>query len=245
MQSLSIIGVGAFGELAYTHLKAHFKLTLYDAHKNLSCFVDCHIAKTIQETCGNDIILFCIPVQAMEGTLRAIAPFLKNGQLVMDVGSVKTKPAQWMAEILPDTVDIIATHPVFGPESAKKGLEGANIVLCNIRGDRKNCVRNFLEQNFAFNIIESSVEEHDREMAYVQGLTHMIAKIYKLMNVPQMTQTSRTYDHLLAMVELIKNDSDELFRTIQTENPYVDQVKADFFAHVKSLEKTLHEPRES
>lgn len=232
MTSLSIIGVGAFGELAHTHLKNHFDITLYDPDKGYDAPID--------DVCHSDIILICTPVRVLENTLRAIAPRLRQGQLVMDVCSVKVKPAQWMADILPDHVDIVATHPIFGPQSGKNGIVGLSISLVNVRGDRINDVEAFCVDKLALKTIITTAQQHDQEMAYVQGLTHLIAKILKQMDVPALTQTTQTYNHLLSMVDMIKNDSPELFQAIQTDNPYVHDITADFFTQARDLEKSLH-----
>lgn len=62
-------------------------------------------------------------------------------------------------------------------------------------------------------------------MAYVQGLTHMIAKVFARMDVPAIHQKTRTYTLLDEMVEMIRYDSDELFLAIQRDNPYVEHTR--------------------
>jgi len=231
MTSLSIIGVGAFGQLAHHHLKNHFDITLYDPQKGYDA--------NIKSVCESDIILLCTPARILRETLETISPHLQSGQLIMDVCSVKVKPAQWMIDLLPDHVDIVATHPIFGPESGKNGIENLNISLMNIRGNRLNDVEEFCREKLNLKTLITTPENHDEEMAYVQGLTHLIAKILKRMNIPELQQTTQTYDHLLSMVNMIKNDSPELFHSIQTDNPYVADVTNNFFDEAKELEISL------
>ena len=87
--------------------------------------------------------MIAVPVQQMEKVLRSIAKLVKPGALVIDVGSVKLKPAKLMKEILPAGVDIVGTHPLFGPQSGKKGIKNLNVVVCDVRGKRAACVRRF------------------------------------------------------------------------------------------------------
>jgi len=244
-QSLSIIGVGAFGEFTIKHLAPYFDLYLYDQYKDLSQVKEIYnvTVTDFSEAMKSDIIVLAVPVQAIEETVEKMAPCLKKGQLIIDVASVKSKPVAAMKSLLPEGVNVVATHPIFGPQSGLHGISGKNIVVMNVRGDKLNCVAEFLALKLQLNVIQSTPEEHDQQMAYVPGPTHMIARIFKNMDVPQITQASRTYELLEEMVGLIKNDSDDLFRAIQTDNPYVADVKSRFFKSVKDLEDNLSDSK--
>ena len=80
-------------------------------------------------------------------TLKQIAPLLKPGAIVADVCSVKVYPARWMQELLPPSVEILATHPMFGPDSAAKSVAGYKIVLCpeRIAPERYRKIKRWLE----------------------------------------------------------------------------------------------------
>lgn len=242
MTTLSIIGFGAFGRFAFAHLDPHFDITVYDPYADLS---DVHGVNDLKDALHSDIIILAVPIPKLENLIAKIAPHLTKGQLVMDIASVKILPATWMEKHLPDNIDIIATHPVFGPESGKNGIEGQNISIMNIRGDRLNGVSKFLSDTLKLNVIHTTPTEHDKEMAYVQGLTHLIAKILKRMDVSELQQTTKTYNHLLSMVDMIKNDSPELFHSIQTDNPYVREVTQSFFEEAKALEISLQDKKDA
>jgi prephenate dehydrogenase len=49
-----------------------------------------------------------------------MAPALRPGQLIIDTCSVKERPLEWMLEELPDHVQIVGTHPLFGPDSGQE-----------------------------------------------------------------------------------------------------------------------------
>lgn len=237
-QSLSIIGVGAFGRFILPYLKPFFDIGLHDPYADLSDAEDVRVV-TLSQAAKADIVVLAVPVQVMEDTIKAIAPYLHDGQLIMDVASVKVKPRQWMEQHLPDNVDLIGLHPLFGPNSGKNGIAGLNITACPIRGNRYEEICRFFHKDLKLNVIECDADTHDRDMAYVQGLTHIIAKSFSNMDVPQLLNKTRTYTDLVDMVNLIKNDSDDLFKAIQNFNPYAKDIRDHFFKSVKTIENDL------
>ena len=62
-------------------------------------------------------------------------------------------------------------------------------------------------------------EEHDKQMAYIQGLTHLIARATNAIKIPDLELKTVPYHHLLGITETIKYDSLDLFLSIQKENP--------------------------
>lgn len=97
----------------------------------------------------------------------------------------------------------------------------------------------FLTETLNLKVYDTTPEEHDREMAYVQGITHMVAKVFSRMNVPEIHQKTKTYTLLDEMVEMVRYDSDELFLAIQRDNPFVEVTKQSFFSAVRDLEARL------
>jgi cyclohexadieny/prephenate dehydrogenase len=65
---------------------------------------------------GADLVVLCVPVGAMEEVTRAIAPHLKPGATVSDVGSVKQAVIAAVAPHLPDGVHFVPAHPLAGTE---------------------------------------------------------------------------------------------------------------------------------
>ena len=63
-----------------------------------------------------DLVILCIPVGACGPVTQEIAPFLKPGAIVSDVGSVKGAVAREMAPYIPQGVHFVPAHPVAGTE---------------------------------------------------------------------------------------------------------------------------------
>ncbi|OFW86980.1 MAG: hypothetical protein A3J37_04045 [Alphaproteobacteria bacterium RIFCSPHIGHO2_12_FULL_45_9] len=241
-QTFGIIGIGAFGEFMLKHVTPYFDVRIYDAFKNLDeVEATYHLTVTsLEDVSKCDIVVFAVPVKELEKTVASVVPFLKAGQLVIDLCSVKCKPVEILKRLIPAGVDAVSLHPLFGPQSGKNGISGLNVTVCNVSGDRAPCIIAFLKDKLSLNIFETTPENHDQEMAYVQGLTHMIAKVFVRMDVPDIHQQTKTYAHLNDMVELIRYDSEELFLAIQRDNPYVRETTEKFFAAVKALEEKLN-----
>ena len=63
-----------------------------------------------------DLVILCIPVGACGPVAQEIAPHLKSGAIVSDVGSVKGAVVREMSAHLPETIHFIPAHPVAGTE---------------------------------------------------------------------------------------------------------------------------------
>lgn len=65
---------------------------------------------------GADLVVLAVPVGAMADVAAEIAPHLKPGATVTDVGSVKAAVVQAVAPHLPEGVHFIPGHPLAGTE---------------------------------------------------------------------------------------------------------------------------------
>jgi cyclohexadieny/prephenate dehydrogenase len=78
--------------------------------------VDRVVETNTQAVKDADLVILCIPVGACGPVAEEIAPHLKPGVIVSDVGSVKGAVVRDMAPYLPDNVHFIPAHPVAGTE---------------------------------------------------------------------------------------------------------------------------------
>ncbi len=238
---LSIIGAGAFGQFMVPHLAPHYEILLADPRPDLDA-VAARLnvaAVSMADAARAPVIILAVPVQAMGAVATALAPHVPEGALILDVGSVKVKPARLLSEIFPDPVDIVCTHPLFGPQSAHDGIRGLKITVCPVRGSRGACVTGFCRDTLGLRVMETTPERHDRELAYVQGITHLIGKTLLTMDLEAFDQTTVSYDLLRQAVGYIADDSAELFRAIELENPFAPEARTAFFDAVRRVEADL------
>jgi len=78
--------------------------------------VDHVLATNAEAVKDADLVILCIPVGACGPVAQEIAPHLKAGAIVSDVGSVKGAIVREMAPHLPDGIHFVPAHPVAGTE---------------------------------------------------------------------------------------------------------------------------------
>ena len=239
--SLGIVGFGAFGQLAALHLGQHFEITAYDPSPNVAkAAKDLGVRLTsLRAVSQADVILIAAPVSSFEQVVGEIAVACRPGALVVDVGSVKIVPADIMRRLLPNHVDIVATHPLFGPQSAKTGVEGLKIAICPIQGKQHTRLAALLRKMLGLTVIMTTPEEHDKEAAVVQGLTHLIAKVLLRMGPLPKRMTTKSFDLLCEAISMVQHDAPEVFEAIERANPYAETVRHRFFDLAASLSVEL------
>ena len=225
---LGLIGFGAFGRLTARHLSPWFDILAHDPGANDGARVATLTDLATAAACPT--VILAVPVEALEATLIAIRPDLAPGALVIDVGSVKVKPAQAMDDLLPPGVRIVGTHPLFGPQSGKDGIAGLRIAVCEVRGlsDARR-VAAFCRLALGLKVFLVSPEDHDREAAVVQGLTHLIARVLMAMEPVPTRMTTASFDRLMQAVDMVRHDSPAVFRAIERDNPFAAEVRERFF----------------
>ena len=240
MKELGIIGFGNFGKLLAEALKPFFTIFIYDPEVVIEEVHELGVLScSLDEATSKDVVILAVPVGILENVLIQIKDKLKENALILDVSSVKVKPVTLMEKYLPKNVELIGTHPLFGPESGKNGFENLNITLCPIRTKSMNCLKMFLIKNFKLKIYEETAEKHDKEMAYVQVLTHFVAQALHQINIPKPYQSTKAYENLFTMKEYLKNDSKALFMTLQKENPFATDIRNEFIEKLKQIEHTI------
>ncbi len=237
---LGIIGFGQFGQFTAAHLKEHFEVVVCDSADRSAEAADIGVGwADLKRVANCGTVVFAVPLSALDGVTKAAAPLLKPGTLCLDVCSVKIEPVRTMLETLPESVEIIGTHPLFGPQSGREGIDGMRVAVCPVRTTRTESVKKFLSDSLNLRVFEKSPEEHDREMAHVQALTHFVARALDELHVEGSELATVSYDELMRAARLVSEDSWELFRTIQQGNPYAEAKRRDFVAKLIEIENRV------
>ena len=227
--ALGLIGFGAFGRLTAKHLSPWFDIVTHDPAIN-DGYGLARMA-TLDEAAACPVVVLAVPVEALEDTLSAIRPHLVPDALVIDVGSVKVKPALAMDAALPEGVRIVGAHPLFGPQSGKDGVAGLRIAVSEVRGAKDaRRVAAFCRHALKLKVFQVTPEDHDREAAVVQGLTHLIARVLLNMEPLPTRMTTASFERLMQAVDMVRHDSPAVFRAIERDNPFAAEVRDRFFA---------------
>ncbi|MDO5814097.1 MAG: prephenate dehydrogenase [Methanobrevibacter sp.] len=197
----------------------------------------------------SDILVISVPIQYTCDVIREVAPFMKSGSVMVDVTSVKEGPSKTMAEVLPDNIEYIPTHPVFGPRTTR--LDNQVIVLT---ADRKGKwypkVYDYLAGK-NMRIIETSAEKHDFMMSIVQVLTHFsfistASAIEKLRVDISETEDyeSPIYNLMIDMIARIVSQNPYLTYNIQSMNTNGDKIRNTFADAVLELRDVINNENE-
>jgi cyclohexadieny/prephenate dehydrogenase len=141
----------------------------------------CETARDAVE--GADLIVLAVPVGAMSAVMEEIAPALKAGAVVTDVGSVKKDVMTSVLPHLPDTSTFIGTHPMAGtehsgPESGFAELFDNRWCLVVPSDDADEVQVSKLERfwrGLGSNTERMDAEHHDLVCAVVSHTPHLIA----------------------------------------------------------------------
>jgi prephenate dehydrogenase len=143
-----------------------------------------------------------------------------------------------MLEHLSDEVDIIATHPLFGPDSFQE--RGSVMMMEKVRDqhDRYDFWKSyFRSQNII--IEEITADQHDMMAAKSQGLTHLIGRVIDDFGTQKTNIDTVGYQALHKLVNQTCNDSWELFEDIQKFNPYTESMITDLNQSFKRIVDSL------
>jgi len=240
MRELGFIGFGSFGQFILPHLKPYFEISVYDKIDQSEKAKQLGVKwESLEKVCSKEYVALAIPVQFLEELLIEIKDLIPAKSLVFDLSSVKVKPIDLMLKHLPATVEIIGTHPLFGPQSGKNGIAGLNIVVCPVRSKRSGSLIRFFADQLKLNVLERTPIAHDQQMAYVQALTHFVGRAINAMDIPDVEQKTPAYQYLLDIKRNLGKDSMDLFLTIEKENPYAKAVRDQFIVELENLNRML------
>lgn len=197
-----------------------------------------HVMEEVEQS---DIVLLSVPIVNTVEVVRQMAPHMRSGSLLMDVTSLKSEPMSAMIRHAPKGVEVIGTHPMFGPTIPT--LNGQTIILTPAIGRSDTWlpkIRSLFESDGA-RIEVIGPEEHDEIMAVVQALTHFayigIGATLKALDFD--VEKSRkfmspVYGIMIDFVGRILDQNPELYASIQ-KNPKASKVRQTFIGECMRL----------
>jgi prephenate dehydrogenase len=189
-----------------------------------------------------DLVIVSVPIRDTVRVIEEITPLLQKGQLLCDLTSLKAAP---VAAMLKSKAEVIGLHPMFGPTVTS--LKQQTIIACPARAAKATVqalLAIFRAEGAVCTI--SDPDEHDREMAVVQGLTHFVtlcmAESIRRLNIDvEKTRafTSPVYQIELGLVGRLLSQDPGLYGSILLENPYVPEVLAACRDSVQDLQEIV------
>jgi len=239
--NIGIVGFGRFGKLIAIVLQRNHNVTIYDKKDKKE---EAEIANvkldTLEKTCQQDFIILSVPISEIENVLKEIKDKIQHNTVVMDVCSVKEYPSELMLKYLPKSIYIVASHPMFGPDSAKDGLKGLQMIFCPLRITKERMLQ--IETIFKMEglvTMEVTPEEHDRQSAFSLCLVHFLGRGLENMKVTPQEITTLGFERLLKIHKSVTNDSLKLFKDMQRHNRFAKALREDLIESLISTNETL------
>jgi chorismate mutase/prephenate dehydrogenase len=175
-------------------------------------------------TIDHDLIVVAAPIKLTAGILDALAVRRPSG-LILDIGSLKTPLRDGLARLAAAGCRVTSIHPMFGPET--RLLSGRHVIFCDVGNAGALAEARELFAATMAERIDMSLDEHDRLIAYVLGLSHALnLAFFTALSasgelVPRLRHmSSTTFDAQLKVASLVAHDNPHLYFEIQTLNDY-------------------------
>lgn len=216
LTTIGVVGQGSFGRFAARVLAARARVAVCDRDSDDRAWA--RVARC-------QYVVLAVPLEAYGAVTRRLGPLLAEGSVVVDVCSVKQQPLARLRAALPGR-PLVATHPLFGPESAANGVAGHTLVLCPEVSDAAAARRvEGWARRQGLRVVRMSAEQHDRDMALVQGLTFFVAHGLAQLGVEGTVLSTPSFAKLRALADLDRHHSAQLLATIQAGNPHTPAVR--------------------
>lgn len=240
---IGIVGYGDFTKVMLEYLAPYADIVVSSrSNENGDAGFGARFA-SITDVLSRDIIIPSIPSQFFTKFFTDHKRLINPEALVIDVCSVKVNPLRVLQDLLPQSCSIMGTHPMFGPASIQKnnGITGLRCVVVPVRASEKQVatLEVFLGDTLGLTVVRRTAEQHDMEMAYVQGLSHYIARVMDIMDIPDSELATLAYEDLIDMKNIQAKDTWDLFESIMYENPYASEVNQHFKAAQSELDDKL------
>ena len=171
-----------------------------------------------------DVIVVAAPL-AVSGRILAQLAVLKPRGLVFDIGSLKSPLIDGLQELRAAGCRVASLHPMFGPDT--RLLSGRHLIFCDAGDADATAAARELFAATMVEQLEMGLEDHDRLIAYVLGLSHAlnIAFFTALAEsgeaAPRLARmSSTTFDSQLLVSAAVAQDNPYLYFEIQNLNRY-------------------------
>ncbi len=172
----------------------------------------------------HDFIVVATPLKVAVKTLEELAARRPTG-VVFDIGSLKTPLRTGLDALVHAGCRVTSVHPMFGPDTQL--LSGRHVIFVDLGSPGAlEEARGLFESTMADRVI-MSLDEHDRLIAFVLGLSHAlnIAFFTALAEsgeaAPRLARmSSTTFDSQLEVASRVAAENPELYYEIQRLNEY-------------------------
>ena len=243
-KSISILGAG--GKMGTWFVKFFlangYQVTGYDIENEIKDKAVIKAESLVGAILKADYVMLCTPTRRTPEIIRLIAKEMKRESYLIEISSQKSKTAASLSK-MPAKVNPLCIHPMFGPGTKK--IIGQHVISIPIKDAKKEL--SVAKSLFpGANFVTIDVIEHDKKIAVILGLTHLInvafanilAKDDKISLTEKMSGT--TFKAQKILTESIMTESPELIETI-ISNPEIRRVAEEFWRDIGRLLTSVQE----
>jgi len=137
----------------------------------------------LESVADADLVILATPICTFEDIFKTIAPALKKGCIVTDVGSTKVLPHNWAKKCLPSYVNYVGSHPIAGSEQrgvefGRDDLFDGAVCIITKDGSTKQSAAAVTKKFWSLlgcRIYMMAAAEHDKILGNVSHLPHATA----------------------------------------------------------------------
>ncbi|MDD1747437.1 MAG: prephenate dehydrogenase/arogenate dehydrogenase family protein [Methanomassiliicoccales archaeon] len=171
-----------------------------------------------------DVIVISTPIDTAKDMLDKVLALKPKG-LVMDVISIKAPLIVSLRAAAEKGTKVCSLHPMFGPDTTS--LIYQNLLVCECGSKEGVAEAHSLFEGTGAELHDVSVEEHDRLMSYVLGMSHALniaffnALVKSGLSIKELDDAaSTTFRHQRCTSRRVANENPELYYQIQHVNPH-------------------------
>lgn len=240
-----IVGLGRFGQLWANSLLPFGEVVVYDKSDTHLSSESAIKITSLQEVTQADVLFILVPISEFEKSCLEIKKLLNPTTLVVDCCSVKLHPVEVMQRVFLDTQPLLATHPLFGPDSVKKngGIAGHNIVICPTgpQGNKQSQLQSIFH-TMGLTILTTTPEEHDRQMAHSQGLVHFLGRGLQALDLHHQELATPDFKALVNINNMVAHDTWQLFLDMHQHNPFATEMRHKLINQLINIDQSIEEP---
>ena len=201
------------------------------------------VCKTNSEAVkGCDVTLIAVPMDSTLKIAKEVAGKLKPGSTLVEMSSVKGDTLLALRKLVSEKVTLLSIHPLVGP--ALESTKGMKIAVITGKNAGEGAPEVALAKRLFpdSRLVPMSRKEHDRTMAVVLSLTHLLNVVYagtvsQFLSPDEFMRVSTPNSSMqLTLAEAILDQDARLSYAIQAGNEYTGEIAR---AALRELKRVL------
>lgn len=191
LTKIGIVGPGLLGGSVALAIKSHNLPALIVGVGHRSHSIDRALeigaidqgSLDLRELAGCQLVIIATPIGLIRQTIMDLGAVLAPGAIVTDVGSTKRDICRWGRSLAKRKIEFVGSHPIAGSE--KRGVDfarhdlfvNANCFVTPVAGNTSQAVELVCElwKTLGMRVVKTSPSEHDKLLAAVSHLPHIVA----------------------------------------------------------------------